>query len=241
MLAASRVFVVVACVMILTGCDRVTDAKLFGTWRAEDDETIQEIACRRDHIFTSWTDAKNALTTPSCLISSGDWHLQRQQLVVHFTKHVAVDSWEDENTQNTFTLLKVAGDTLMMKNFDGSKVLTYHRLSPDYVLAPMKRALNDDDLIGTWRIHYHTRDYELSFGQDHTCGDFAQVDGVRTQFFTGTWRIKDSDLLMDTKSIPTFDGESITDGHQRWAVIGVEPQRIAIRDGPVQYLMQRLK
>jgi hypothetical protein len=227
--------------MILTGCDRITEAKLFGTWRAEDDETVHEIGCGRDHTFTAWTDVKNELTTPSCLISSGEWHLEGRQLVVHFTKHVAVDSWEDEDTRTSFTVLKVTGDTLLMKNFDGSKVLTYHRLLPDYVLAPVKRALDDADLIGRWRIHYHTRDYEVSLGQDHTCGDFAQVGGVRTQFFTGTWRIKDPDLIMDTKSIPTFVGESITSSHQRWAVVGVEPQRIAIRDGPVPYLMQRFK
>jgi hypothetical protein len=194
-----------------------------------------------DHTFTAWTDVTNELTTPSCLISSGEWHLEGQQLVVHFTKHVAVDSWEYEYTQTNFTVLEITGDTLLIKNFDGSKVLTYHRLSPDYVLAPVNRALDDADLIGTWRIHYHTRDYEVSLGEDHTCGDFAQVGGVRTQFFTGTWRTKGADLIMDTKSIPTFVGESITNSHQRWAVVGLEPQRIAIRDGPVSYVMQRLK
>jgi hypothetical protein len=241
MLAASHIFVVVVCAMILTGCDGITEAKLFGTWRAEGDETVHEIGCGRDHTFTAWTDVKNELTTPSCLISSGEWHLKGQQLVVHFTKHVAVDSWEDEDTRTSFTVLKVTGDTLLMKNFDGSKVLTYHRLLPDYVLAPVKRALDDADLIGTWRIHFHTRDYEVSLGQDHTCGDFAQVGGVRAQFFTGSWRIKDTDLIMDTKSIPTFVGESITSSHQRWEVVGIEPQRIAIRAGPVPYLMQRLK
>ena len=64
MLAASHIFVVVVCAMILTGCGRITEAKVFGTWRAEDDETVHEIGCGRDHTFTAWTDVKNELTTP---------------------------------------------------------------------------------------------------------------------------------------------------------------------------------
>jgi hypothetical protein len=241
MIAASHIFVVVVCAMILTGCDGITEAKLFGTWRAEDDETVHEIGCGRDHTFTAWTDVKNELTTPGCLISSGEWHLRGQQLVVHFTKHVAVDSWEDEDTRTSFTVLKVTGDTLVMKNFDGSKVLNYHRLSPDYVVAPMKRPLNDADFIGAWRIHYHTRDYEMVFGQDHTYGDFAQVEGVRTKFFSGIWHIDGNQLIVDAKSVPTYEGESVQKSHVRWLVTGVEPQRLAIRDGPVAYFLEGLK
>lgn len=241
MLAASRIFLVVVCAMILTGCDRITEAKLFGTWRAEDDETVHEIGCGRDHTFTAWTDVKNELTTPGCLISSGEWHLSGQQLVVHFTKHVAVDSWEGEDTRTSFTVLKVTGDTLVMKNFDGSKVLNYHRLSPDYVVAPIKRPLNDADFIGGWRIHYHTRDYEMVFGQNHTCGDFARVEGVRKQFFAGTWRIEGDQLVVDAESVPMFEGDPVHKSWLRWFVAGIQPQRIAIKDGPVSYCLERLK
>jgi hypothetical protein len=119
MLAVSHT-VVVVCALMVTSCTAITEAKLFGTWRAEDDETVHEIGCARDHTFTAWTDVKNELTTPSCLISSGEWHLEGQQLVVHFTKHVAVDSWEYEYTQTNFTVLEITGDTLLIKNSDGS-------------------------------------------------------------------------------------------------------------------------
>ncbi|MFZ3374384.1 MAG: hypothetical protein WA183_02405 [Chthoniobacterales bacterium] len=212
-----------------------------GTWRTEDDAEVEEMACHRDHTFTSWVDIKNELTTPGCLIAAGEWHLKGRQLVVHFTSHVAVDSWEAEDRQTGLELLRVGADTMVAKEPDGKAIRNFKRISGDTVVASMKRAPLDADFIGTWRIHYHTRDYEMSFGQNHSCGDFAQLDGVRTQFFAGTWRIKDRDLIMNTKSLPAFVGESVTSGHQQWAVIGVEPQRIAIRDGPVQYLLLRLK
>jgi hypothetical protein len=111
--------------MTLTGCNRITEAKLLGTWRAEEDETVNEIACRRDHSFTSWTSWKNELTTPSVAIGAGDWKLQNRQLVVHFTKYVPVDTWADEDKEIRFRIVKIGNDALLMKNFDGSKVLTY--------------------------------------------------------------------------------------------------------------------
>ena len=107
MQTASRIFVVGVCAMTLAGCNRITEAKLAGTWRAEDDETVNEIACRRDHSFTSWTSWKNELTTPSVGIGAGDWKLQDRQLVVHFTKYVPVDTWANEDKEITFKIVKI--------------------------------------------------------------------------------------------------------------------------------------
>lgn len=101
MQTVSRIFVVAVCAMTLTGCNRITEAKLLGTWRAEDDETVNEIACRRDHSFTSWTSWKNELTTPSVAIGAGDWQLQDRQLVVRFTKNVPVDTWAEKRRRSS--------------------------------------------------------------------------------------------------------------------------------------------
>jgi hypothetical protein len=149
MLAATRIFALAVCAVTLAGCNRLTEAKLLGTWRAEDDQTVEEMACRKDHSFTSWTSLKNELTTPSVAIGAGDWQLKGHELVVHFTKYVPVDTWADEDKQIRFTIVKIRNDALLMKNFEGSKVLIFKRLSPDYVLTPIKRAANDADLVGT--------------------------------------------------------------------------------------------
>jgi hypothetical protein len=108
----------------------------------------------------SW---KNELSTPSVAIGAGDWQLQDRKLGIRFTKYVPVDTWAEEDKQMTFAIVKIRNDVLLMKNFDGSKVLSYKRLLPDYVLAPIKRAPNDADFLGTWQIHYNTHDYEMSF------------------------------------------------------------------------------
>jgi hypothetical protein len=241
MLTAGRIFALAICAVALTGCNRVTEAKLLGTWRAENDETVNEITCRRDHSFTSWTSWKNELTTPSVAISAGDWQMQDRGLVVHFTKYVPVDTWAEEDKQMKFAIVKIRNDALLMKNFDGSNVLTYKRLLPDYVLAPMKRAPNDADFIGTWKIHYNTHDFEMSFSRDHRYGNFARVEGVLQQFFTGTWHTDGNQLIVDAKSVPMFEGDSVHKSRMRWLVTGIEPQRIAIKDGPVTYCLERLK
>ena len=229
------------CGIAAAGCNRLTEAKLVGTWRSEDNEQVDEIACGSDHSFTSWTDWKNELTTPPVVISAGNWHLQDNKLVVHFTKAVAVDSWSKEDKLINFVIVKIHGDALALKNFDGSKVLTYRRLSPECVLPPMKRAPNDADFIGTWRIHYHTQDYEMTFNQDHTFGHFAQIEGVRKQLFAGIWRIEGDQLVVDAKTVPMFEGDPVRKSWLRWFVAGIQPQRIAIKDGPVSYCLERLK
>ncbi len=223
--------------MTVTGCNRITEAKLAGTWRAEDDETVNEIACRRDHTFTSWTSRKNELTTPGVAIGAGDWKLQDRQLVVHFTKYVPVDTWADEDKQIMYKIVNIRNDALLMKNFDGSKVLTYKRLLPDYVLSPMKGIPNDADFVGTWKMHYNTHDYEMSFKKDHSYGDFAQLQGVREQLFSGIWHTDGNRLIVDAKSVEDPTRKS----HLSWSVTAIESQRIAIRDGPVPYILERLK
>ena len=136
----SRAFAVAVCAMTATACNRLSDAKLAGIWRAEDDTTINEIACRSDHTFTSWTSWKNDLTTPSVGIGAGEWRLQDHQLIVHLKKYVLVDTWADEDKEITFKILKSDNDALLIKNFDDNKTVTYKRLLPDHVLTPMKRA-----------------------------------------------------------------------------------------------------
>jgi hypothetical protein len=238
MLLAFRIVAVGCCVAIFAGCNRLTEAKLLGTWRAEDDQTVEEIACRKDHSFTAWTSWKNELTTPSVAIGAGDWQLQGHELVVHFTKGVPVDTWSNEDKHIRFTIVKLGNDALLMKNFDGSKVVTYKRLSPDYTLAPMKHAPNDGDFVGTWHIHYNTHDYEYRFNQDHSTVTSYRLDGRVVELATGLWRLERNVLTMDVKI--DSDGP-VKNRTIRWAITGVEPKRIAIKDGPVSYTLQCLK
>jgi hypothetical protein len=235
-------------VFVLCSCTKLSESTLTGTWRAETTETVQEVALRSDHTFTSWLSAKNALTTPSCPTSAGEWRLQRKNIVVHLTTHTAVDSWEHLNEYLHFTVVQLKGDTMQLTDSKRGGVVTYKRLFPDYSVQACRRPPVDSDVFGVWRVHYNTHDYEIVLGRDHSFGVFAnmpnwrqpQKGAIREQLWTGTWRIQSGKLLTDAKTVPSFNGELIETKHGGWPIIGVETGRIAVRDGPVRYVWQRL-
>jgi hypothetical protein len=232
----------------LCGSTKLSETNLTGTWRAETTDVVKEIALRNDHTFTSWLSAKNALTTPSCPTSAGEWKLENRQIVVHFTNHIAVDGWERENEQRRFTIVKSTRDTLQLLDPEEKPVLSYKRLFVDYTVRACTRVPVDQDLFGSWRVHYNTHDYEIVFGRDHRFGIFANMPNwrqpvkgdVRKQLWRGTWHVADGKLLTAAKTVPSFQGELIETRHSQWQIIGIEPGRIAVRDGPVRYVWQRL-
>jgi hypothetical protein len=207
---------------------------------------VEEIALRGDHTFTLWSSAKDALTTPSCPTSAGEWRLQRRNIIVHLTTHNTVDGWEPEDAYLEFTVVQLNGDTMQLKE-SKEGVVTYKRLFPDYSVRECKRGPIDSDVFGVWRVHYNTHDYEISLGRDHTLGIFAnlpdwrQATGdIRQQLWTGTWRIENGKLQTEAKTVPSFKGEMIETNRGAWPIIGIEAGRIAVRNGPVRYVWHRL-
>ena len=248
MLRVTNVLAAIA-TFALCSCTRSpSESSLTGTWRAETTEIVKEIALRSDHTFTSWASAKNALTTPSCPTSAGEWRLQRRNIGVHLTTHLELDGWHREDEHLDFAVVKLDRDTMQLNDPEEKRPITYKRLFPDYSVQTCNRIPIDRDLFGAWRVHYNTHDYEMVLGQDHSFGVFAKLPDwrqpakgdVRQQLWTGTWRIADGKLLTNVKSVPSFEGESIETQHGQWPVIGIERDRIAVRDGPVRYLWQRL-
>ena len=63
---------------------------------------------------------------------------------------------------------------------------------------------------------------------------------MREQFWSGTWRTANGKLLTDLKSVPSFKGEATKTGYRQWSITGIEANRIAVTDGPVRYVWQRL-
>jgi hypothetical protein len=81
----------------------------------------------------------------------------------------------------------------------------------------------------------------MSFSKDHSYTNFARVEGIRKQFFTGIWHTDGNQLRVDAKSVPMFEGDLTHKSQLSWSVTAIEPQRIAIRDGPVPYILERLE
>lgn len=232
----------------LCSCSRLPESSLSGTWRAETTEIVEEIALRSDHTFTSWVSAKNALTTPSCPTSAGEWRLQGRKILVHLTTNLGLDGWQREDEHLDFTVVKVSRNIMQLKDSQEKGPIIYKRLFPDYSVQTCTRTPVDRDLFGVWRCHYNTHDYEMAFGQDHSFGIFAKwpdwrrpaKGDVRHQLWTGTWRIMDGNVVTNVKSVPSFEGESIETQRRQWPIIGIERDRVVVRDGPVRYLWQRL-
>jgi hypothetical protein len=229
-------------------CTRLSESSLTGTWRAETTEIVEEIALRSDHTFTSWTSAKGVLTTPSCPTSAGEWRLQGRNILIHLTTHLELEGWQHEDKHFEFTVVKVSRDAMQLKDSQGNGVNTYKRLFPDYNVRARTRNPIDSDLFGVWRFHYNTHDYEMVLERDHSFGVFVYLPNwrqpakgdVRHRLWTGTWRIADGEVVTDAKTVPSFEGESIETRRSQWPIIGIERDRIAVREGPVRYLWQRL-
>ncbi len=174
--------------------------------------------------------------------------MEHRQIAVHFTSSVGLDKWEPEDKQVQFKIVKAAGDTLQLLDPNEKRVLSYKRLFPDSTVPTCTRDVVDTDLFGSWRVHYNTHDYEIVLGRDHSVGIFAnmpnwtepQKGDVREQFWTGTWRAGNGKLLLDLRSVPSFKGEAVETGHRQWPITGIEANRMAVTDGPVRYVWQRL-
>jgi len=137
---------------------------------------------------------------------------------------------------------------MQLKDSQEEGPIASKRLFPDYSVPACTRTPVDRDLFGVWRVHYNTHDYEIVLGRDHSFGVFANLPDwrqpvkadVRQQLWTGTWRIADGKVVTNARTVPSFDGESIETRRRQWLIIGIERDRIVIRDGPVRYLWQRL-
>ena len=238
----------VIAVFALCSCTKFSETSFTGTWRAETADIVQEIALSRDHMFVAWVSEKNALTTPSCPTSAGTWRLQNGQIAVHFTSSIGLDKWEPEDKQVQFMIVKATGYTLELVDPNEKRVLSYKRLFPDSTVRACTRDVVDTDLFGSWRVHYNTHDYEIVLGRDHSIGVFANMPNwrepgkgdVREQLWAGIWRTANGKLLTEMKTVPSFKGEAIEMRHRQWPIIGIETSRIAVRDGPVRYVWQRL-
>src|SRR4051794_25676460 len=92
MLVLPRVVGLATWSLTLASCGPLVDANLIGTWRAEDQSSIREIAFRPDHGFTTYyrykpaADELAALTNPSLPECTGEWQLRGNRLSMAFQK-----------------------------------------------------------------------------------------------------------------------------------------------------------
>src|SRR5947209_1768151 len=101
MLGASRIVTLSVGAMLLASCNRFSDAKLIGTWRAESDDGIEEIFLESDHTFRTLETFKKELVTPGVIEELGQWHVEGNHL-----KFDGTVTWSKKRSQTTMRLVQ---------------------------------------------------------------------------------------------------------------------------------------
>jgi hypothetical protein len=235
MLATNRIVILLVGAMLVASCNRFTEARLFGTWREDNEINIEEIALNKDHTYRALISSKTELVIPSPLEETGTWRVEGNQIKLDGTV-----TWSKERSVITMILLRITGDTLVTKKSDANINSTYTRLQLPACAGSVvsgKHALNEADLFGTWQIHCNTHDYQYSLKNDHSVSAFAAISGETRLLDEGTWRLSGNDLVMRLRS--SSDGSAAED--EKWTITGAEADCFAIKVGRISYALTRVK
>jgi hypothetical protein len=219
-----RAIAVAACVVSFVSCDRLRDQKVIGTWRAEKDGTVDELAFRPDHTVVWWL-CPNEFTTPQTLISAGEWHIHGSQLDVDLKQLNSPGPAQ----HLTHKIVSVSTDTLLLGNPKEASLLTFHRLEMPACVAPKPGSTPypiEPNIAGTWQVHFNTHDFKYDFAADHTAAVSARDSGEFEPMWKGTWSITGNDLILDLKA----DFKYGRDQKVTWSVHGFQPRCFTIRD-----------
>jgi len=154
----------IAIMLSLVSCDRVTEWRLVGTWRGEDDESVEEIALNSDRSYRELNGSKTELTIPSPIEQTGKWQVQDGQLYLDGTV-----TWAKQPIHTTLRLVKVRLNELIIRGSEATRDAAFMRLylpTCHQSLSMAKTQITEKDLIGVWRVHYNTHDYEYSLNQN---------------------------------------------------------------------------
>jgi hypothetical protein len=236
MLSGFRTLAFTLCAILVVGCDRFSDAKLVGTWRCEDEDSVEELALKPDHSFRSLNTFKKELVTPSPMEETGTWHVRDNQVTLD-----SILTWNKERSRINRTLLQLKKDSLLTKNFDGTKTLTYRRLElPVCVGSPAStKEVHEAKLIGSWQVHYNTHDYQFHFMPGNRYSLLGLISGKWDLLLEGRWHIDGSSLSVKPENTPYGPAD---DPEQKWTVAAVGNDCFTIRDpSSWEYTLQRLK
>ncbi len=184
----------IAVFLLLASCDRVAERKLIGTWRAEKNGAVDEIAFRSDHTLVWWM-CPAELSTPQTFVSSGEWRVR--------SKHIEMDTKVLTSPapaeHHSLQILELTRDSLLAKP-PTEPAVQFQRLD-----IPLCRTSTsgssvtavEPNIVGTWQVHYHTHDFRYRFAPDHTVAVSGLVFGRFDPLWKGSWSVSGGDLLIE--------------------------------------------
>jgi hypothetical protein len=233
MLLSIRLVGASACIVLCMGCDRLSEGKLVGTWRSEDENAVDEIAFHRDHTLVCWSCPKKELSTPQTSVSVGEWHIRGNQIEIE-SKQL---TWPTPSQHRSLQIKTITNDSLLLKD---PKEPRFSRLETPECVAAEPAATPypiEPNIVGTWQIHYNTHDFKYRLAPDHTVAVSARDSGEFQPMWKGTWSVADNHLTMDLKADWKYAGEI----KPNWTVYGFQPRCFTIKDPySVSYVVHRI-
>lgn len=228
--------ILIASALSFVGCNRLTEQRLIGAWRAEDGEGVAELYLNRDHTFRNLNTFKEEFVTPSVIEETGIWSFQDGQLHLN-----GVVTWSKQPWKTTLRLIKLRINELVVRGTEATKDASFVRLHVPTCLeslSPAKRAPSEKDLFGVWRVHWSTHDYEYSFNEDHSFFEAAPINGEFVELDHGIWRLSGADLMLQFKE---HTANSANDAHLAIIHVGTNCLSIKVSTEDRPYTFVRRK
>lgn len=190
-------FLAFAFVAVVSGFGQASDSNVIGTWKFEDDESIEELTFNPDHSFRAISDEKGVLSHPPIAAQQGTWRIEDAVLKIDA-------GWVTIPNDHRVRLgtFNANIDRLVVSTFDIRKSRQYHRfnLPPcrDARAIPPGPALRED-VYGSWTMHYQTSDHQIRLQQN---GEVTLLEFFADEWhpiMAGQWRMDGPSLIMRVK------------------------------------------
>lgn len=208
--------------------------ELAGLWRNTNEERFAEIDLRRDGSFTSFNRNNAILAVVPLQEQFGTWHIDGDRLTLN-----ATDSYSKQHSRKRFKLVEIAKEKIRLRLDGHTDTYTRIHLPVCSGAATDVQRVHEGDLIGTWRGHHRTHDYEYSFQRGHrvTISGSDPPEQPR-KMYTGSWKLKGTTVTIK----PPRDSLHTPDEKAVWHITHVGKDCLVFGDGSsMSYVLERLR
>lgn len=226
MLIRMRLLAIAAVCMFALGCPRFTDTPLIGTWRSDDGSIVEELSFNKDHSFYSVMIEKEVLSTPSSFEERGTWRIDGTELKIE-----AASVYTPNTSKVRTGVIDPTYRVLLLKTGDGTKTIKYNRFDlptcKDGVPIKPEQSVREGDLVGSWKMHATTADYQLQLMPNGKLALLALMSPEWLPVAEGTWRVDGNRLITHSKRESVRADE---DAEQTWIVTSIGKDCFSVLD-----------
>jgi hypothetical protein len=198
---------------VVSGVGGVSESDVIGTWKFEDDESVEELTFSADHSFSAIDDEKGVLSTPPVAEQRGTWRIEEAILTIE-TGWVNIPN-DHRIRSGTFD---ATTGRLVVSTFDAEKSRPFQRF--DLPTCRDARAITPgpalrEEVCGSWTMHYNTHDHQVRLLQNGEVTLLGFYSDEWHPLMTGQWRIDGPSLIMRVKDA---DSESAQYRDVTWIV-----------------------